>query len=162
MDDAMTKRHPDTKFITDKPGFPSVADIEVIGESWAQVTDEYLVGFSTQSWGTDAANQTPAVLEMQRRLKVSAEASIAQAAEHSAEQSKLQREHTAAIRDFDDASARSASAASAQTTEVIELTKELKNLTLVLKWLTIAAVFFSAIQGIGILVHLYRWYRGWL
>jgi len=42
------------------------------GRTWQQasVSDEYLVGFVTRSWGTDVANQTPAVIEMQRRLMV--------------------------------------------------------------------------------------------
>ena len=155
------KGHPNTK-LTDRSGFPSVAHLEVTGASWKDATDEYLVGFSTESWGTDAANQTPAVLEMQRRLKGSIETSTTQAAAHAAEQIEQQRQHTAALRAFDEASARTAAAAAAQTTEVIELTKELKGLTIVLKWLTIAAVVFGAIQAISILVHFYRWYRGWL
>jgi hypothetical protein len=36
----------------------------------SSVSDEYLVGFVTRSWGTDVANQTPAIIEMQRRLMV--------------------------------------------------------------------------------------------
>jgi hypothetical protein len=51
---------------------PPVEELEAKGRTWQQasVSDEYLVGFVTRSWGTDVANQTPAVIEMQRRLMV--------------------------------------------------------------------------------------------
>ena len=48
--------------------FPAVAALEERGHTWRNASDEYLVGFVMESWGTDAANQTPAVMEMQRRL----------------------------------------------------------------------------------------------
>ena len=50
--------------------FPSEATLEERGRSWHGASDDYLVGFVMESWGTDAANQTPAVVEMQRRLTV--------------------------------------------------------------------------------------------
>lgn len=56
-----------------RENFPSVPTIEERGRTWREregVSDDYLVGFVMESWGTDAANQTPAVMEMQRRLLV--------------------------------------------------------------------------------------------
>jgi hypothetical protein len=50
-----------------KPGFPDVQTLEERGRTWAEASDEYPIGFVMELWGTDAANQTPATLEMQRR-----------------------------------------------------------------------------------------------
>ena len=56
-------------------GLPSMATLEEHGRSWSEVKPEYLIGFVGQSEGPNAANQTPAVMEMQRRLVVAIEAS---------------------------------------------------------------------------------------
>src|SRR5258707_1112305 len=50
--------------------FPSPATLEERGRTCRKASDDYLVGFVMESWGTDAANQTSAVVEMQRRLMV--------------------------------------------------------------------------------------------
>jgi hypothetical protein len=49
-----------------------------------------------------------------------------------------------------------------QTDKVIELTEGLRRLTVVITWLTVAAVVFGGVQATAVLVHFYRWYRGWL
>src|SRR6266849_2075768 len=51
---------------------PAVEELEERGRTWRNksVSDDYLIGFVTLSWGTDVANQMPAVTEMQRRLMV--------------------------------------------------------------------------------------------
>lgn len=68
---------------------------------------------------------------------------------------EMQRRLVAAIREFNMQSG-------TQTKDVITLTEKLHDLTVVLERLTIAAVVFGGIQAVAILVHLYRWYRGWL
>lgn len=70
-------KHPYSLLRDRRPDFSSEAVLEEHGRSWrkdAGVSDDYLVGFVGESWGTDAANQTPAVTEMQRRLAVAIEA----------------------------------------------------------------------------------------
>lgn len=51
---------------------------------------------------------------------------------------------------------------STQTDEVVKLTAGMKGLTVAITWLTLAAVMSGGIQAVAILVHFYRWYRGWL
>src|SRR5581483_4376773 len=71
----MTKQHPYSPLEKSKgTAFPSVATLEDRGRSWCDVEPEYLIGFVMESWGTDSANQTPAVMEMQRRLVVAVRA----------------------------------------------------------------------------------------
>lgn len=53
-------------------------------------------------------------------------------------------------------------ASAAQTGKVSDLTDKLRTLTLVITVLTVFATLFGAIQAAAVLVHLYRWYRGWL
>ena len=48
-----------------------------------------------------------------------------------------------------------------QTGKVIALTERLRKLTVVITWLTIAAVVFGGVQAGAVFVHFYRWYRGW-
>ena len=55
----------------------------------------------------------------------------------------------------------SAAASGEQTSRVIALTEQLQRLTIVIVWLTGFSVLFGSIQAGAILVHLYRWYRGW-
>ena len=61
--------HPFSKLQESKgAAFPSPGTLEMRGRTWRTASDEYLIGFVMESWGTDAANQTSAVVEMQRRL----------------------------------------------------------------------------------------------
>jgi hypothetical protein len=65
----MDQKHPSSPLQENRgAAFPSPASLEDRGRTWRKASDEYLIGFVMQSWGTDAANQTPAVVEMQRRL----------------------------------------------------------------------------------------------
>lgn len=63
------KKHPHSP-LRDVRGehFPTVEALEQRGATWEDASDQYLIGFVMESWGTDAANQTSAVMEMQRRL----------------------------------------------------------------------------------------------
>lgn len=119
----MTSKHPESP-LTSRSGFPSPAHLDTAGHSWREPTDEYLIGFSLQSWGTDAANQTAAVLEMQRRLKASIDALTTKTAAIAAEQLQAHREHTAAILAFDAASREFNAAAKVRTAELIKLSRE--------------------------------------
>jgi hypothetical protein len=55
----------------------------------------------------------------------------------------------------------SSDSASRQTEHVIALTEQLRRLTIVITWLTVFAVIFGAIQASAVVVHFYRWLRGW-
>jgi hypothetical protein len=48
--------------------FPTPATLEEHGRTWQGASEEYLIGFVMESEGPNAANQAPAVMEMQRRL----------------------------------------------------------------------------------------------
>ena len=61
----MISKHP----IATRTPTSSVADVEAAGKTWQSMSTEYLVGYTTEFGGTDAGSQTPAVIEMQRRLK---------------------------------------------------------------------------------------------
>ena len=67
---------------------------------------------------------------------------------------EMQRRLIVAIKDFNAESSR-------QTGEVIKLTRKLETLTIVVTWLTGTAVLFGGIQASAILVHLFRWLKGW-
>jgi hypothetical protein len=61
--------HPFSKLQESKgAAFPSPSKLEERGRTWRKASDDYLIGFVMESWGTDAANQTSAVVEMQRRF----------------------------------------------------------------------------------------------
>jgi hypothetical protein len=68
---------------------------------------------------------------------------------------ELQRRHAQRLAEFSESSGQ-------QTDRVIALTKQLRSLTVVITWLTVAAVVLGGIQATAVLVHFYRWYRGWL
>ena len=51
---------------------------------------------------------------------------------------------------------------SGQTDKVVALTEQLPRLTAVITWLTVGAAVFGGVQALAVLVHFYRWYRGWL
>jgi hypothetical protein len=62
-------KHPYSKLHESQgAGFPTPATLEERGRTWRDASEEYLIGFVMESWGTDSANQTSAVVEMQRRL----------------------------------------------------------------------------------------------
>ena len=47
-----------------------------------------------------------------------------------------------------------------QTARITDLTIEMKKWSVIVRWLTVAAALFGAIQATYVLVHLYRWWRG--
>jgi hypothetical protein len=88
----MDQEHPFSKLQESKgAAFPSTGTLEDRGRTWRKASDEYLIGFVMESWGTDAANQTSAVVEMQRRLMVSIQAASDSAETQTAEVIKLTR-----------------------------------------------------------------------
>jgi hypothetical protein len=139
-------------------GVPSPADLESWGATWKGVSDEYLIGVAARQHGGDITVSMPALIESQRRLK----GAIASFDE------SMEKHSEALARSVEDSSRQTArlvdltQETSAQTERVIELTRVMKRLTVVIAWLTVAAAFFAGIQAIAILVHFYRWYRGWL
>jgi hypothetical protein len=69
------KDHPSNKYTDAGSSTGSVEELEAKGSTWRDATDEYLIGFVTQFGGQTQAIQTPAVIEMQRRLMVAVRAS---------------------------------------------------------------------------------------
>jgi hypothetical protein len=158
-------QHPKLQ-MADRPEHPiahrdpkrSIDDVISRGRSWNGVPDEYLVGHTIEAGGTDAADQTPAVIEMQRRLKV--------AIEHSDETSQRQIEAligVSAVAGEQSTKLVTLSEQSATETEhMSRLTERIEHLNSAVLWLTVVTAVFGGIQAAAVLVHVYRWYRGWL
>lgn len=141
----------------DAGGTPAPPDVESWGATWRAATPDYLVGV--------AARQTPqgavaiaALIESQRRLDHSIVAFDQDTRAH-AEALKASVEetgrHTSRLVELTQQT-------SAQTDEIIELTRVMKRLTVIITVLTVAAALFGGIQAAAVLVHWYRWSRGWL
>lgn len=139
-------------------GVPSPADLEEWGATWHGASYEYLIGTAARQYGSDTSAALPAQIESQRRLHAAIVSFDARMAEHSTQLARTVEEsaHSAARL------VALTEQTSTQTNEVIALTKTMKTLTKVITYLTIASVVFGGIQAGAILVHFYRWYRGWL
>ena len=53
-------------------------------------------------------------------------------------------------------------ASAEQTDKVADLTRSVRTLTVVIAWLTGAAVLFGGIQAVAVIVRFVRWWNGWL
>jgi hypothetical protein len=102
--------------------------------------------------------QTAAVLEMQKRSIVAIREFNVRAGDQIATLIKLAEQTS----EQTDKLVMLTKATGEQTERVIDLTGRLSTLTVIITVLTAAAVVFGAIQAIAIVVHFYRWYRGWL
>jgi hypothetical protein len=122
----------------------SVADITVTAEKWRKVPDDFLVGIVARENSTHSVYvREGAQAELQRR---SHDATRQSTIAHAESAARLEALTVSSGR---------------QTDKVIALTERLRRLTVVITWLTIAAVVFGGIQAGAVLVHFYRWYRGW-
>lgn len=71
----LLKDHPSNKYTASGASIGSVDALEANGATWRDASDEYQIGFAGQFGGADSGYQTPAVIEMQRRLMVAVRAS---------------------------------------------------------------------------------------
>lgn len=106
----MAEQHPFSE--AGHVGLRSATDIASRGRPWADVSDDYLIGFVSEI--QHGLSHTPAVVEMQRRVTVA------------------QRESNAIQQRLIQAIEAGSDCASQQTTEVINLTRALKVYTVVL------------------------------
>jgi hypothetical protein len=121
-------------------GVPSPADLESWGKTWAAASDDYLIGLAARVYGDAAPAAVPALIESQRRLKLSI-AAFEQSARQSAHTlNDMQRSVLTAIDAASDA-------ADKQTAEVINLTRS----TWFLTWVLVA---------VGILQILLMFWKG--
>jgi hypothetical protein len=100
--------------------------------------------------------QTAAALEMQKRSIVAIREFNARAGDQIATLIKLAEQTS----EQTDKLVTLTKATGEQTARVIDLTERLSKLTVIITWLTPAAVVFGAIQVITIGVYFVRWYRG--
>lgn len=130
----MMTEHPISKAFLDLALTRSPSDVESRGSTWDNASDAYCVGFVAEFGGVDAAFQTPAVVEMQRRGNRQIAALTETVATFSAAAAQQTTELVALTRKSGE-----------QTEEVIQLTRHLKTLTIVLAVLTVLQVVAAAI-----------------
>jgi hypothetical protein len=128
----------------------SVNDLVAAGQRWRRLPDDFLVGVMGREGSTvqhyiregAAVELSRRNLEALRALDATMQSATDASVQHA------QRLESAA------------SASGKQTDTVIELTVQLKKLTVVITWLTVAATLFGGIQAAAVIVRLIRWSRG--
>lgn len=137
----MMREHPISKAVLGNVLTRSPSDVESRGSTWERASDEYCVGFVAEFGGVDAAYQTPAVVEMQRRGNQQVATLTATVARFSTAAAEQTTELIGLTKQSGE-----------QTDKIVGLTQQLKTLTVVLAVLTLFQVLFGGIQTAAILV----------